>query len=165
MTFEARMIRTERLELAPLAPDDATELAGALADPALHEFIGGSPPDAGTLRRRYEQMVADPGRDDERWLNWTVRLDGIAIGTVQATLVRDGDAWRADIAWVIGTPWQGRGFASEAARGLVAWLRGEGVDDIRANIHPDHRASEAVAHAAGLVPTDEEADGERVWVR
>jgi RimJ/RimL family protein N-acetyltransferase len=27
-----------------------------------------------------------------------------------------------EIAWVVGTPWQGRGIATEVARGLVDWL-------------------------------------------
>jgi RimJ/RimL family protein N-acetyltransferase len=67
------------------------------------------------------------------------------------------------VAWVIGVEWQHQGFASEAARTLVGWLRRHGADDVVAHINPDHQASAAVAMRAGLRPTDEEADGERVW--
>ena len=39
------------------------------------------------------------------------RAEDCLTGTVQAT-VSDGTA---EIAWVVGTPWQGRGIAKEAA--------------------------------------------------
>jgi len=67
------------------------------------------------------------------------------------------------IAWVIGVPWQGNGYATEAARALVAWLASQGAAVITAHIHQDHHASATVAARAGLTLTDGEADGERVW--
>jgi RimJ/RimL family protein N-acetyltransferase len=82
---------------------------------------------------------------------------------MQATVRNAEGGWTAHIAWLIGVPWQNQGLASEAAVALVEWLRARGVEDIRANIHPDHAASEAVAARAGLEPTDDEVDGERVW--
>ncbi|CAM5667890.1 hypothetical protein SALBM311S_08769 [Streptomyces alboniger] len=74
-------------------------------------------------------------------------------------------AARRRIAWVVGTPWQGHGFASEAARALVEWLGGRPVRTVVAHIHPEHLASASVALAAGLTPTEEEQDGERRWRR
>jgi RimJ/RimL family protein N-acetyltransferase len=158
-------IGTERLVLSPLRVADAEELAGVLGDPALHEFIGGRPDTLEALRRRYAAMVAGPGRPGELWRNWVLRrrADEAAVGTVQATLTRHGEGWRAEVAWVVGVPWQGRGYAVEAARALVGWLEAAGVDEIVAHIHPGHVASARVAAAAGLVATDDEVDGERVW--
>lgn len=83
------------------------------------------------------------------------------MGTVQATLAEEGRF--AEIAWVVGTPWQGRGLATEAARTLVDGLRERGVRTVVAHIHPEHHASAAVAAAAGLTPTGEELDGEVRW--
>jgi RimJ/RimL family protein N-acetyltransferase len=147
--------------LTPLRPSDADAMADVLGDEALHEFTGGHPLGLLELRRRYERLVAGPDDPDESWLNWIVRRadDGAAIGTVQATVT--GRA--AEIAWVIGVRWQGRGFAGEAATALVRWLREQGLPVITANIHPDHHASAGVAARAGLAVTDEEVDGERVW--
>lgn len=159
-------IHTPRLELTLLTVDDADEMAGVLADPRLHEFIGGRPDSPTELRERYRRWVAGPGDDHERWLNWIVRTrhDAAAVGTLQATLETAPDGHRsADVAWVIGVAWQGRGLASEAAAALVAWLRDHGIDDIRASIHPDHGASAAVARRAGLEPTTQQHDGETVW--
>jgi len=74
-----------------------------------------------------------------------------------------GEGWKAEVAWVVGVPWQGRGYAAEAARALVGWLEAAGVGEIVAHIHPDHVASARVAAGAGLVATADEVDGERVW--
>ena len=160
----AGRIETERLVLEPLAVEHAEEMAEVLGDPRLHAFIGGSPLSVEELRTRYARLVGGPpaGRD-ESWLNWVVRQreDGQLVGTVQATVASGTEA---ALAWVIGTPWQGRGFAAEAARALAAWFDARDIA-VTANIHPDHVASAAVASAAGLVATTEVAEGEVVWRR
>jgi RimJ/RimL family protein N-acetyltransferase len=135
-----------------------------LADERLHEFTGGQPASHAELLARYERWAAGSPDPGQVWLNWVIRRreDGQPVGTVQATVVTDGGT-TAYVAWVVGTPWQGQGFAAEAAIALVAWLRAAGAAEIVAHIHPEHRASAAVAARAGLRPTDETADGERVW--
>lgn len=159
----AEAIGTGRLLLIPLRVRDAEEMAGVLGDERLHEFTGGSPAGAADLQARYERLVAGSPDPAVCWLNWIVRLrtKGQAIGTVQATVTCGSLA--AEVAWVIGTRWQGRGYAAEAAGGLVSWLAEQGITTITACIHPDHHASARVAARAGLSPTDRMADGERVW--
>ncbi|MFC7624212.1 GNAT family N-acetyltransferase [Microlunatus sp. GCM10028923] len=157
-------LRTRRLMLRPVVPEDADAMVGVLADPLLYTFTGGSPPDLDQLRARYRRLAGGLSPDGaERWLNWIVRLDGTPIGVVQAT-VRTA-AGEADVAWEIGTAWQGHGYASEAAIGLVEWLIGDGVRAVGAYVNPEHVASQRVAARAGLTPTDETVDGEQRWVR
>jgi RimJ/RimL family protein N-acetyltransferase len=158
-------VGSERLVLTPLRVEDADEMAGVLADPELHRFIGGRPGTLDELRGRYAAMVAGPGRPDEEWRNWVVRRreDGRAVGTVQATLTRGDQGWTAAVAWVVGVPWQGRGYATEATRALLGWLGGRGVAEVVAHIHPDHLASARVAGRAGFEPTADQVDGEQVW--
>ncbi|MGW2828190.1 GNAT family N-acetyltransferase [Streptomyces sp. NPDC001286] len=154
--------RTARLDAVPLSVGHADEMAAVLSDPALHTFIGGSPHSPEALRARYERLVAGSPDPAVSWCNWVLRRreDSRLVGTVQATVAGPD----AEIAWVVGTPWQGRGYASEAARGLVALLgRHADVSTVSAHIHPDHAASAAVARAAGLTPTNEEHEGERRW--
>lgn len=156
------VMETRRLKLEPLRVDHAEEMADVLADPRLYEFTGDNPPALADLKRRYElQAVGRSADGSEEWLNWIVRVadDGHAIGFVQATIV----AARADIAWVIGTPWQGRGYAAEAARAMVEFLVGRGIREVTAHIRADHAASAAVATRLGLSPSDEIEDGEVVW--
>jgi RimJ/RimL family protein N-acetyltransferase len=156
------LIRTARLDLLPLRVDHAEEMSAVLSDPALHTFIGGEPLTVEQLRARYERLVTGSPDPAVSWLNWVLRrrTDDTLIGTVQATVTARHSA---EIAWIIGTPWQGQGLASEAARGLVTWLVRQYVRTVTAHIHPDHTASAAVAAAAGLLPTDEQHDGETVW--
>lgn len=135
-------------------------MAVVLSDPALHAFTGGAPLSAAELSARYVRLVAGSPDPDVRWLNWVIRLrtENCLVGTAQATITGD----IAEIAWVVGIAWQGRGIAGEAARGLVDWLRGE-VRTVVAHVHPDHHASAAVARRAGLAPTSQWCDGEIRW--
>ncbi|MET7479344.1 GNAT family N-acetyltransferase [Streptomyces sp. NPDC005648] len=155
-------LRSPRLDLLPLRVEHAPEMAAVLADPALHSFIGGSPASPEALRLRYERLVAGSPDPSVSWCNWVLGLRENArlVGTVQATVT----GATAEIAWVVGTPWQGRGYALEAARALVAHLRNQPtLHTVIAHIHPDHHASEAVARAAGLTPTDKTRTDERRW--
>ncbi|MDG4800658.1 GNAT family N-acetyltransferase [Micromonospora sp. WMMD980] len=190
--FTAEVITTARLTLLPLAVAHAEEMAAVLAEPALHTFIGGEPAASEALRARYQRLVAGSPDPAESWCNWVIQVrdDGRLAGTVQATVTAPEGPPRhaaaggaravghrhldevapvaggtvAEIAWVVGTPWQGRGIATEAARGMVGWLGPRGVRTLVAHIHPDHRTSAAVATACGLAPTDVWHDGEVRWV-
>lgn len=169
-------ISTGRLLLTPLTLDTAAIAAASmldvLADPDLYRFTGGQPPTLAELESRYCAQATGSGNPDELWLNWIVRHDVAQpsapqpVGFVQATVARSTtDAGlAADVAWLIGTEWQGRGFAREAAIALCTWLHHAGVDRISAHVHPDHSASAAVARACGMEPTGTvDADGEAVW--
>jgi RimJ/RimL family protein N-acetyltransferase len=161
----AAIITTERLVLVPLQAEDADELCDVLHDDRLHEFIGGRPESRVELHDRFVLLAAGSPRAVETWMNWVVRrrFDSQAVGTVQATIrVVDGRTV-ARLGWMVGVEWQNQGFASEAATALVKWVRRLGVDDVGANIHPDHDASATVATRAGLHQTEEEFEGERVW--
>jgi RimJ/RimL family protein N-acetyltransferase len=164
-SIAAQRIQTQRLTLVPLAPAHAEALAPALADPQLHAFIGGEPLDADALRAQIERWAAGSPDESQCWLNWTIQLnsDGALVGTMQATVYDADGGPSADIAWVVGTGWQGQGIASEAARGLLSWLLSVGVRSVSALIHPAHEASQRVAVAAGLVPTEHVVDGEIRW--
>ena len=154
-----------RLVLEPLSVDHAGGLVDALADPGLYAFTGGSPPSLEDLERRHARQAAGSGRPDEVWHNWVVRLGagGPAVGYVQATL---GPQPRvAELAWVVGTDWQGRGIARGAARLVLDHLLAQGVRHVMAHVHPDNVASQRVAAALGLRPTPVLVEGEVEWVR
>ncbi|MFJ4816506.1 GNAT family N-acetyltransferase [Streptomyces sp. NPDC088801] len=163
----SQVISTRRLDLLPLRIEHAEEMAAVLSDPALHTFIGGTPETPRALRSRYRRITAGSPDPAVSWLNWVIRLrdESCLTGTVQATVSASGHGAVAEVAWVVGAPWQGRGIAVEAARGLVEWLSRQAVHAVVAHIHPEHRASAAVATAAGLTPTDEWHDGEVRWQR
>ena len=138
-------------------------MAVVLSDPALYVFTGGGPPTVNDLSLRYARQVVGHSPDgQQQWLNFIVRrcADAAPIGYVQATV----DGGRADIAWVIGTPFQRQGYAQEAAQLLVDTLQALGIFELSAHIHPDHLASATVATTLGMIRTDTIEDGEHVWV-
>ena len=158
-------LHTPRLTLTPLRVADADEMARVLEDARLYAFTGGAALDVTALRERYRRQLRGRSPDgSERWLNWIVRLgaDATAIGTVQ-TSIREGSDGVAEIAWVIGVPWQRRGYATEATRALVDWLGAHGIVAIEAHIAVGHAASQAVAARVGLRRTARLVDGEEVW--
>ena len=166
----AEPVAAGRLTLVPLSIEHADEMAAVLAGPELYAFTGGTPPTRQELLARYERWLAGSPDPAVSWCNWVIRLhdSGCLAGTVQATITTGGEpapevAEVAEVAWVVGTPWQGQGIATEAARALVAWLRQQSVTTIIAHVHPDHQASAAVAAAAGLTPTSQLHDGEVRW--
>ncbi len=154
------VLRTPRLVLHPLHVSDAADMVPVLADESLYHFIGGSPPSLNQLRARYRAQVKGSPSPEQVWHNWIIRLDGAAVGYVQAT-VSDSVC---DVAWVVGRDWQGLGIATEAAGAMCRWLSTSGVRCLRAHIHPDHRASATVASRLGFSCTSElDADGEVIW--
>lgn len=163
----AAPVETTRLVLEPLRPEHATEAFDILDDPRLHTYTGGRPATADELRERFDRQVVGRSADGSQgWLNWMMRRRDTdrLVGTVQATLSRDDHEVRAELAWVVGTDHQGRGYASEAAVAVAGWLREHGVESLLAHVHPDHQASAGVARAVGLRATDTLVDGEVRWI-
>lgn len=141
-------------------------MAPLLDDVRLHVFMGGEPASQEQLQERYRrQVVGGPSDGSQRWLNWVVRRreDERALGYVQATVAEEADGPVAEVAWVVAVGYQGQGYAQEAAQVMVEWLREQGVIVVRAHVHPDHRASQQVARAVGLVNTLVVVDGEHRW--
>jgi RimJ/RimL family protein N-acetyltransferase len=161
----ADRIDTDRFALLPLRVEYAEEMARVLSDPELYVFTGGEPVTAEALAARYERQTAGSSDPSESWLNWVISslVDDELVGYVQATVV-DGEQGRvAELAWVVGTPWQGRGYAKEAVQALSGWLRTQGIRMLIAHIHPAHTASARVAASTGLTRTDHQQDGELRW--
>jgi RimJ/RimL family protein N-acetyltransferase len=162
----ATRIETRRLILEPLQVEHAEEMLSVLGDAALYEYTGGAPPTLAELRTRYARQV-DGGSPDrtQGWLNWIVRERGhlTAVGAVQATLVDEEGDIVAELAWVIGGSHQRRGYASDAAAAMVAWLIRHDVKTVAAHIHPKNAASIAVATRLGLAPTRTVIHGETRW--
>jgi RimJ/RimL family protein N-acetyltransferase len=157
-------IKTLRLSLDPMMASHASAMFPILSDQKLYKFTRDDPPESEkSLGERYRYLEGRQSPDKAQlWLNWLVHLedDGTPIGYVQATVSET----HADIAWLIGSLWQGNGYASEAALAMVQWLGENAVKTIRARINSDHLASQRVAENAGLSKSDLVEDEEDVWV-
>jgi RimJ/RimL family protein N-acetyltransferase len=158
-------LQTNRLLLSPMLAADAEQLFDLLKEPSLYTFTRAGPPSSlQSLRQRirfWEQRRSPDGQ--EVWLNWTVRLraDQTVVGYVQASI----KATHAELAWIVGLPFQGHGYASEAMVAVVSWLNHFlKIGEVRANIHPSHSASQRVATRIGLQLNGQlTPEGEQVW--
>jgi RimJ/RimL family protein N-acetyltransferase len=159
------VLRTTRLDLIPITRDLAPEMFLVLNDYALYEYVTGVPPtNLAALTRQYEFWEGRRSPDrSELWLNWALRVKdtSLLIGHVQAGVSHD----HADMAWILGSPWQHLGYATEAAKAVVDLLLKLGVREIRASINPIHSASIGVAERLGLQRTDEFNESELIWKR
>jgi RimJ/RimL family protein N-acetyltransferase len=150
------LIRTERLELRPLAADDAEDLAELLEDPLVNEWLG---PEIGDLRKRFTRWEARSSPDGtQAWLNWVVLRhdDGAPVAWVQATVKGP----MAEVAYATVPSARRRGYCAEAVRAVVGWLD---VASVEAHIEASNEGSAGVARAVGLQPTGELHEGEVVW--
>jgi len=140
---------TERLAFSAIAPDDAVGLHAALSGPEVGRFLGG--PDLVDLddaQRRIAHVLAGPTSPGVAWVNLTVRdLDGVIAGRLEATVHED---W-AEVAWLLGVRWWGRGLGTEAAEWLLDHVRDEwGVQEFWATAHPGNAASIAIMRRLGM---------------
>jgi len=153
-------LETERLELEPLIPAHAAKLFPQLRDPLLYEFLDSEPPNSvEILETQYRRWEPRRSLDEsQEWLNWAARLRaGEYVGWVQATIYEAG---RADLAYLVFRAHQRRGYAAEACRAVINYVRAaHGIRVIRATIDPANEASIALANALGLSPSGKDARG------
>ena len=163
--LRAGYISTPRLALEPLAAHHAKDMVPVLAGTAIYRHIGGTALSLQDLTARYTAQSAGYSPDGrEAWLNWIIREQAGPVGFVQATVATNAPQPTAYVAWVVGEAFQGRGIATEAAAGMLGWLRPRTGGAVAAYIHPENLASAAVARNLGLAATGQvDEDGEELW--
>jgi RimJ/RimL family protein N-acetyltransferase len=138
-------LASERLRYESLTAEHAAKLFDVLTDPRVTEHIGGGPSNLEAMQLEFRFLAAGPAqvRANDRWFNFACRLKEapIYIGRIQATCYGE---W-AEIAYVFGVEWWGRGYATEATR----WLEGHvaatvGVNDFWATVGPANARSIAL---------------------
>jgi RimJ/RimL family protein N-acetyltransferase len=155
------LLTTSRLRLTPLELADAADMTRVLSDPELYTYTGGSPPSLTELQSRYRRQLEGPWPQGQTWLNWVVRLStGDPIGYLQATVTEQ----TAELAWVITTDHQRRGYAIEATRAVTTWLVARDIRSLTAHVVRGHTGSEGVAAGVGMQPSGTFDDaGEQIW--
>jgi RimJ/RimL family protein N-acetyltransferase len=172
LSMRSGRLSIDRLDLVPLTVDALDALI--LGDRQRLETLAGArfpaplvaPPlmeDALPFLR--DQLRA--GRGELGWGPWlaVVRATGDAVGCV--AVGRPDAAGRVMLGYSIYPGFEGRGYATEAARALVSWaLIQANVSSVRATIPPWHAPSVRVAEKIGMhrVGTDEDDEVGEVLV-
>jgi RimJ/RimL family protein N-acetyltransferase len=109
---------SDRLRYEPIRRSHATEFEPILCDPRVYRFIEGGCPTPAHLQESFirKEVGAPPERSNERWLDYAVRLaeSGLAIGRIEATVLDK----RAEVAYLFGPDYWGRGYATESLKWL-----------------------------------------------
>jgi RimJ/RimL family protein N-acetyltransferase len=150
--FTGLMLRTERLDLRPLAPDDAASLLALKSDPVVMRY-GSSPP-----WTELQTAIDDIQRDMDAMasgefvqLGIERRADGALIGVCN---LRDFDAQcrRAEVGYSLAAPAWGRGYANEAVRALLDWgFEHRNLNRVEADIDPRNAPSARALERLGFV--------------
>ncbi|MET3985638.1 GNAT family N-acetyltransferase [Streptomyces sp. PvR034] len=147
------MITTERLRLRPLTEADTDWWVSLHADDEVNRFVGG-------YEREQAAARLEAIRDQ-----WTRRGHGLCAVELLSTgeaIGRSGLNWweqfdETEIGWTFARAHWGRGYATEAARAVLAWGFGTlGLQRITAMIHHGNTASTAVARRLGFTPLRED---------
>ena len=161
-----QVLRTARLSLEPLEVRHAALLLDVLSAPEIYEHLDEDPPaDLAALEARYRRLETRRSPDGrQEWLNWAVRVEatGEHAGYVQAT-VEDG---AAEVAYVLGPAWWGRGLATEAVTVMCAHLAVDhAVARLTAHVAPANRASRSLLERLGFSFVRRTADGDLLLAR
>ena len=158
---------TDRLRLRRSVPEDAQAISGYRSDASVHARQGWRDTSPEYVRQSIVQMErAGPG-DRGSWVQFTVfELDGGRLVGDVGLHPPDDEEGVVEIGYTIAPECQGRGYATEAVRALVAYsLDVLGARLVRAWADEDNAASIRVAEKAGLrvVERIEEPYEDGVW--
>lgn len=158
---------TERLELRPLSPESLDALVlgdearlGALTGATFPVPLVPPPFMADVLAYFRDRILAHP--DEAGWWSWlAVRRDTrAAVGSVGLG-GKPNDAGVVMIGYAMYPEYEGAGYATEAARALLAWaLAQPGVSSVHATIPTGHLRSIRVAEKIGMRHTGRGRDPE-----
>jgi len=143
-------ILTERLHLRAWNPERTAVLAELQADADLMRYIG-------TGGIGAEQTAEQVAGWMEQWRTnghsvWAAcdRTTGRCIGRVGVSRYPEVDD--AEVGWLFGRPWQGRGLATEGARASLRFVfETVGLDRVISICRPENVASERIMRKLGMV--------------
>ena len=146
-------VRTERLSIRPCTIDDLEATWRFRSAPGVGEWLNQAHDD----RAEYEERFRDPER---MALILVVERDGEIIGDQMLVI---GDAWaqvevadrargvQAEIGWIIDPSCGGRGYATEAAEGLLGiCFDGLGLRRVTAQCFADNESSWRLMERIGM---------------
>jgi RimJ/RimL family protein N-acetyltransferase len=141
-------LRTARLLLRPLTPDDAAHFTRLLGpDPeAVRQMAEIPDPCTEPAARAWIEKRVGPGAyvfAIER------RADSEFVGIVGF----GGPAEMLELGYWIGQPYRRQGFATEAVCRLIAHAVSNGIERLHADTFPDNPISSRVLSRAGFLPT------------
>lgn len=142
--------RTERLLLRPGFVEDAPELTRAIADEAIVRNLASAPWPYAESDARTFLATERPAWLPSFVLALRTRGSPRIVGMCG---IGEEPVGGVELGYWIARPYWGLGFATEAARAVVAIARATGISDIHAGHFADNATSGRVLAKAGFRPT------------
>jgi RimJ/RimL family protein N-acetyltransferase len=146
-------IRTKRLVIRAMRPDDAESLWERRNDPEVARYQDWSLP---FPRERAEQIAAESAamggpRNDDWWMAIVeIAETGETVGDLVVHLESEGRT--AEIGYTLASAHWRKGYATEATAALIEYLfETLGVTRVFGMLHPDNRASAMVLERSGML--------------
>lgn len=155
--FDAHPLRTPRLLLRPLVESDVDDVFAYQSIPDVVRYLPWPVRDREESRRHtrtrlgYTRLAADgDGIVLAAELSDTEGGRGRVIGDFSVILTSIDNA-QVDVGWVLHPDYQGRGYATEAARAVLDLVFGEiGAHRVQARLDPANAASAALCRRLGM---------------
>src|SRR5690242_3141518 len=159
MAPDQKELRTDRLRLRPwtTSPADLARLEDIYRRDEVTRWIGG-PPTVPT--RDLPSRWAAVHEADQRFLCWAIEVCGTAgqagqrstvAGTVLFKPLPNG-VGEVEVGWHLHPDSWGHGYATEAARAVIARGFEAGLPEVYAVVRPGNEASMAVCRRLGMQP-------------
>ena len=142
-------IETERLSLRPFREADVSALFELSQDPDVVRYVGDRR--VPTLQESWRAVAGWIGHWAMRgYGQWAIeeRSSGRFVG--RAGIINPAEWPGAEVGYLLGRPWWGLGYATEAASGAMSWgFEQVGFDELISLIDPANHRSIAVATRLG----------------
>lgn len=145
------LVNTKRLSLRAMTDAETERLIDSCADEELCEA--------------YREMLSGSRENANNriwYAPWSIvrKSDGEFIGDIEFKGTAVNGA--VEIGYGVEAEYEGRGYATEALRGMCAWaFEQSGVTLVEAETAPDNAASQRVLEKCGFVPNGEGKEGPR----
>jgi RimJ/RimL family protein N-acetyltransferase len=148
-------ISTRRLTLRAPVADDARRIAEVCSDLAVSRMTVSMPHPYG-LDDAETWIARAHGQDPRRERNFVIDHEDAGVVGMVSLFPQAGRQIATELGYCVGRGWQGRGFATEAVQGLLAWARRDWRRRAVAASHfADNPASGRVLEKAGFLYTGE----------
>jgi len=149
--FDQLTLRTERLVLRPLRPDDAAALYGIYADPRVMRYWSGTPWTDATKAHEMIAKDASAMRDGEYARLGLARIDDDTLIGACTLFALNAQCRRAEVGYALAHAVWGRGYMHEALGALLAYGFGElALNRVEADIDPRNVASAKTLERLGF---------------
>lgn len=114
------MISTDRLTLRRFQPGDADAFAAYRSVPEVARYQSWDAPVSLETARTTVAQYAEGDPTQAGWFQYAIDLDGVLIGDIGLKL--HDNLRQADLGYTLAPAYQGKGYATEAVRGLLDHL-------------------------------------------